>query len=314
MAIIRVGLVGVGKVARDHHIPVLRASADFELVACADHKNDVDGVANFATIEEMLTSGPPLDAVSICTHPQMHYDGAKVALLAGKHVFLEKPPCATTAQLDQLTVLARIHEKTLFQTWHSRCSPVVDAARRWLRSRKVLGARILWKEDARVWHPHQAWIWGAGGFGVFDSGVNALSILTTILPETVFVEAATLFVPVNCDSPIAADLRLRTGGGLAIEAAFDFRHTDVETWDIDVETDAGAMKLSMGENVLTIDGNTIASIDAVLDGPHAEYAALYRRFAALISAGQSDVDAAPFRLVGDAFLIGKRVVVERFDP
>ena len=43
--------------------------------------------------------------------------------------------------------------------------------------------------------------------GVFDSGVNALSILTTILPETVFVEAATLFVPVNCDSPIVPALQ-----------------------------------------------------------------------------------------------------------
>ena len=33
------------------------------------------------------------------------------------------------------------------------------------------------------WHPGQEWIWQAGGFGVFDPGINALSIVTRILPR-----------------------------------------------------------------------------------------------------------------------------------
>ena len=42
---------------------------------------------------------------------------------------------------------------------------------------------VTWKEDVRHWHPGQQWIWEAGGFGVFDPGINALSIVTKIMPD-----------------------------------------------------------------------------------------------------------------------------------
>ena len=39
---------------------------------------------------------------------------------------------------------------------------------------------------------------------------------------------------------------------------------------------------------------------------------LYRRFAEIVRAGASDVDIAPLRHVADAFMLGKRSVVEAF--
>ena len=45
----------------------------------------------------------------------------------------------------------------------------------------------------------------------------------------------------------------------------------------------------------------------------AEYQAIYRRFDELLNARQSEVDTAPFRLVADAFMIGKRVQVDAFE-
>ena len=44
--LMRVGTVGVGKIARDQHIPVLRANSAFELVASASRNTAVDGIAN----------------------------------------------------------------------------------------------------------------------------------------------------------------------------------------------------------------------------------------------------------------------------
>jgi D-galactose 1-dehydrogenase len=44
-----------------------------------------------------------------------------------------------------------------------------------------------------------------------------------------------------------------------------------------------------------------------------EYARLYRRFAQLLASRTSDADLRPFRLVADAFLIGRRRVVGRFE-
>jgi predicted dehydrogenase len=312
VAIIRAGLVGIGKVARDQHIPVLRANPHFELVACTSRNNRVDGVANFTTVEDMLAGCPGLDAVVVCSPPQVHYEAAKCALLAGKHVFMEKPPCATTAELERLAELARIRKRTFFQTWHLRCAPRVDDAERWLKGRKILGARVVWKEDVRHWHPGQSWIFQAGGFGVFDPGINAISVLTKILPEPVFVESAEHFVPENCQAPIAADLVLRTDSGARISTAFDFLYTGEAIWDIEVETDGGALKLSLAGAVLSINGRQL-EFPPHKDGAYAEYAPLYRRFAELIAAGESEIDATPFRLVADAFLAGKRTPVARFE-
>jgi D-galactose 1-dehydrogenase len=305
---IRMALVGVGKIARDQHIPSIAADPGFELVACASRHARVEGVANFQSLPELLDNGPEVDAVAICSPPQVHYEAARLALERGKHVLLEKPPCATTAQLDQLEALAGAAGRSLFQTWHSQYASGVEPARRWLRSREIRKARVTWKEDVRHWHPGQTWIWQAGGFGVFDPGINAISILTRILPAPFFVAAASLFVPSNCEAPIAADVGFETQDGARIAAAFDFRHTGVQTWDIDVETDGGALKLSNGGEVLSIDGERVAQEP----GP-GEYALLYRRFAELVAEGRSEVDRRPFQLVADTFLLARRFTVEPFE-
>ena len=99
---LKVGLLGIGKIARDQHIPSLRANPRFELAACASRNATVDGVANFPDLEAMLTAVPGLHCISICTPPQAHFDAALTALRAGKHVMLEKPPAATTRQIALL--------------------------------------------------------------------------------------------------------------------------------------------------------------------------------------------------------------------
>jgi D-galactose 1-dehydrogenase/L-arabinose 1- dehydrogenase len=302
---LKVGLLGIGKIARDQHIPAIRANSNFQLVACASRNATVDGVANFADLGAMLAGVPDLDVVSICTPPTAHFDTALLALRSGKHVMLEKPPTATTRQIALLADEAARHGRTLYQTWHSRHAASVDAARDWLRARKLTGGRITWKEDVHQWHPGQQWIFDPGGFGVFDPGVNALSLLTGILVHEVSVESARLEFPENQQAPIAANVRLRTTEGVAIEAEFDFRQKGEQSWDIELATMTGTLKLANGGATLVIDGKTLAS-DAGLAG---EYPRLYARFAELVTAGKSEVDWRPFQLVADAFLIGERKIV-----
>ena len=47
-----------------------------------------------------------------------------------------------------------------------------------LVGKQVKTLQVTWKEDIRRWHPGQDWILAAGGFGIFDPGINAFSILT----------------------------------------------------------------------------------------------------------------------------------------
>ena len=66
------------------------------------------------------------------------------------------------------------------------------------------------------------------------------------------------------------------------------------------------MVLSGGGSKLAVDGRTVH------DEPEAEYPMLYRRFAGIVRAGQSDADLAPLQHVADAFMLGRRALVEPF--
>ena len=246
-----------------------------------------------------------MDAVALCPPPQVRYDLATQALSRGAHVFLEKPPGATLAEVEALKAQADKVGATLFAAWHSRFAAGVAPARAWLAERRIEKVSIVWREDVRVWHPGQAWIWQPGGLGVFDPGINALSIVTHILPRPFFLKDATLVLPENRAAPIAADLAFRDTAGAPIHMDLDWRQTGPQSWDIHVDTDAGTLKLSHGGAVLTLPSGTE-------HGEDIEYAGLYSRFATLIRGGRSDVDTAPLRLVADAFLRGRRETTDAF--
>ena len=302
---IKLGIVGVGKIVRDQHLPALATDGEYRLIAAASRHGKVDGIPNFHDIEAMLEAVPELEAVSLCMPPQFRYDAARAALEAKKHVFLEKPPGATVSEVEDLKAIATKNGVSLFASWHSRYAPAVEAARAFLASARINSAAIVWKEDVRRWHPNQEWIWAPGGFGVFDPGINALSIATHILPP-MFITSATLDFPENRAAPVAAQVAFRTSNGVPVAMELDWLQTGPQSWDILAETDKGKMVLSGGGAKLAIDG------EVVHDEPETEYPMLYRRFAEIVRAGVSDVDLAPLQHVADAFMLGKRNVVEAF--
>jgi D-galactose 1-dehydrogenase len=306
VTVIRVAIVGLGKIARDQHISAIAETAGIELAAIVSRNASIDGIKHFATLDELLDRVPDIDAVALCTPPQGRQAQAATALKAGKHVLLEKPPGATVSELTPLIAEARQTGHTLFATWHSRFAPAVEAARAFVASRQIRSVVVEWKEDVRVWHPGQAWIWEPGGFGVFDPGINALAILTRILPRPFFLTEAELSYPGNRATPIAANLAFSDGTGVPILAEFDWRQTGPQTWDIRVETDAGRLTLSFGGSRLVHDGQTL------VDEEQAEYRGIYQRFVELITSRVSDVDLSPLVHVADAFMLGRRREVEPF--
>jgi D-galactose 1-dehydrogenase len=302
---VKLGIVGLGKIARDQHLPAITASNDFELICGASFEGECPSGKTYRDMATMLAAEPDIEAVAMCQPPQARFAAARAALLAGKHVLLEKPPGATLSEVALLCDIAAAGGLTLFAAWHSREAPAVEPARAWLADKRILSVQIVWREDVRVWHPGQRWIWQAGGLGVFDPGINALSIATHILPPFLLT-GGTLFYPSNQQAPIAADLAFEMADGTPLTADFDFRQTGQQTWDIRIDTDRGCLILRRGGSQLTIDGVS----QPVL--PEAEYRGLYGRFAALIAARALDVDRAPLRHVADAFLRAERIDVEAF--
>jgi D-galactose 1-dehydrogenase len=301
-----IAVLGVGKIARDQHIPAIACSDAFELAATVSRSGGLDETQNFTDIDGLLTARPDIPAFSLCMPPQPRFDIAQTAVLAGKHTMLEKPPGATVSEAQALADLAQKRGVTLFATWHSRYAAGVAPAKAWLADKRLHHVEIVWKEDVRRWHPGQDWIWNAGGFGVFDPGINALSIMTEILPDPVHLTHAALSFPENCDTPIAAELSFAGPSDLLVNADFDWRQEGSQTWDITISTHEGLLRLSDGGATLSIDGEPQSLPDT------GEYPALYARFAELIRTGQSDVDLRPLQHVADAFMLGRRDTVAAF--
>ena len=301
---IPIAIVGVGKIARDQHLPAIAANPDFTLAAAISRHGKVDGVPNFTDFATFLREGPKA-AVALCTPPDVRLEMSLAAIAAGRDLLIEKPPAATLGEIETIIAAARAANVTLFATWHSRFAPGVAPARDWIAGHRIDRVTITWREDVRRWHPDQAWIWQPGGFGVFDPGINALSILTAILPGGIHVTSAELEVPGNAFTPIAARLTM-TQGETPITADFDWRQEGPQTWNITAHSGPHRLDLSLGGAHLSIDG---AAVDV---GPEQEYPAIYRRFAKLIAARESDADIAPLRIVADACLKGRQTATEPF--
>ena len=300
----KIALVGIGKIAIDQHVPALAASPDWELAATVSRSGRVDGVKAYSDFGLMLAENPDIGTVSLCMPPVPRYDYAHAALMAGRHVMLEKPPGASLAEVYALEKLAEAKGLSLFATWHSRMAHAVAPAKAWLKDTTITRAHITWREDVRKWHPGQDWVFQAGGMGVFDPGINALSILTEILPQPVHMRGAVLTFPSNCQTPIAAQLTFSGN----VSADFDWRQEGPQTWDILVETPKGRLDLRMGGNVLEIDGKLHAGENSIMG----EYPALYARMAQLVAARARDVDLAPMIHVADALTLGVRQEAEAF--
>jgi D-galactose 1-dehydrogenase len=305
---IRIAIAGYGKIAKDQHVPAIAADPRFELAAVLSSRPQLDcGVPCFSSmgaLTEAMAGG--IDAVAICTPPTARHAIARDAFGAGLHLLLEKPPAATLGEIEEIARLGRRARRTLFTAWHSQHAAGVTAAKASLAEQTVRSLEISWHEDVRKWHPGQEWIWAPGGFGVFDPGINALSIATRILPAPLFVRAAAFLFPQDRHTPIAARVDF-AGEADALKADFDWRHRQGERWTIRIETGQGRLvELLDGGARLLIDGDP-----QPVAGP-GEYPALYSHFAELIESGESDVDLEPLRIVADAFLVAARETVEPF--
>lgn len=306
---IRIALIGYGKIARDEHHPTLDANPAFELVATVARRFDTDPTAEparFDSLDALLESDVAVDAVALCVPPQHRFTLACRALDAGLHVLLEKPPGMTLSEVDHLERQAANAGVTLYASWHSRHAPAIEAAREWLITQTVTAVRIDWCEDVTVFHPGQTWIWEPGGLGVFDPGINALSIATYILVRPFALREATLDVPSNCATPIAADLSFVDTAGAPISAVMDWRHEGDPAWQIIATTEAGELKLEEGGARMLIDG------ELRIEEDKNEYAGVYALFATLVNEGRSEIDVRPFAHVADAFMLGRRRIVDAF--
>lgn len=316
----KIALVGIGEIAKQQHVPTINMSDDWELAATCSREGKVPGIDAYTDFALMLKERPDIEVISLCLPPKPRLHYAIAALKDNRHVMLEKPPAAALSECHMLLQLAQRKQRSLFATWHSREADAVAFAKNWMVGKTLKRLEINWLEDVRRWHAGQEWIWQPGGFGVFDPGINALSIVTHILPDPIWLSSARLEVPQNKQTPIAAGLVFAHPNNAEVSAKFDWREQGEQVWQIDIETDNGSLQLLNGGSQCFVDGVKIEntddyqtlSSDAATDTLRNEYRRLYQQMRNLISKNKIDMDLRPLKLVTDAYALGERISVAPF--
>ena len=136
---IKIGILGCGKIAQVRHIPEYAANPDCELygfynptVSRAEEMAKKYGGKVFDTAEELLAD-PEIDAVSVCAANYAHAELAIKAMKAGKHVLCEKPMATTPQDCEEMVKVAEETGKFLMIGQNQRLAKAHEAAKELLQ-------------------------------------------------------------------------------------------------------------------------------------------------------------------------------------
>ena len=207
---IRVGIIGCGKIAQVRHLPEYAANPNAQVVAYYDK--------NMARAEEMaakyggkvydsfyqLIDEPDIDAVSICVENRSHAEICTAALYAGKHVLCEKPMAVTLAECESMVAAAERNGKHLMIGHNMRFNPVHRKARKLLES-GIIGDVITFRSvfgnsGPEGWSPDRdAWFFDknkAAMGALSDMGIHKVDLLQYLLGQKV-IETTAKVVTLN---------------------------------------------------------------------------------------------------------------------
>jgi predicted dehydrogenase len=128
------------------------------------------------SLEDMLED-PSLDAVVLATPVPTHYELAKLALEAGKHVFVEKPPAMTTSEIDELVAIAEDRDLVLMPGHLLLYHPAVQKLQELIESGELGEVLCLYgnRQNLGRIRPYENALWSLG--------VHDLSVILYLLDE-----------------------------------------------------------------------------------------------------------------------------------
>lgn len=133
---LRVGVVGVGNIAVESHLPVFKNLKNVEVAAICDQRiSAAKEVASrfeinnvFGDLADML-SKEKLDVVDVCTPPHTHASLSIQAMEAGCHVLVEKPMATSVQEADKMIDSSEKHNVKLCVVHQNLCNSVVMKAK-----------------------------------------------------------------------------------------------------------------------------------------------------------------------------------------
>ena len=201
MRIAKIGIIGTGHISEIYCQNLTTVHENTEIIACADvnreaaqKKAEKWNIPCVLTVEELLQR-EDIDIVVNLTPPKNHYEIIKASLLAGKHVFTEKPLATTAAEADELVALAKEKGKMLGAAPETNYGAGVSTGKALIAQGaigKVLyaDARFRWPGDEN-WHPNPSFLYQPGAGPLYDRGPYFLNALVDLLGNVSQVSAMT---------------------------------------------------------------------------------------------------------------------------
>lgn len=179
---IKVAIIGCGKIAQVRHLPEYAANPNVELVGYYDlNRERAEKVAAqyggkvYDTYFDLLNN-PAIDAVSICVDNRSHAEITTYALYAGKHVLCEKPMAITLAECESMVAAAEFNGKHLMIGHNMRFDPVYRRAKE-LLDEGVIGDVITFRTVMGNAGPEG---WSMDGNWFFDKKKAAMGALSDL--------------------------------------------------------------------------------------------------------------------------------------
>lgn len=189
----RTAIVGAGRQAR-RRASVIAASGDAEVVvvtavpvtsaANLAHEVHADASTNWAA----AVVRPDVDAVIICTPPDLHAEIAVAALRAGKHVLCEKPLARSSAEAQRMVDEARAAGRILWCGFNHRYHPALRQVREWLEQGQLGEAMYLRARYGICGRPGYEHEWRAdprrvGGGQLMEQGIHLVDLARWFLGD-----------------------------------------------------------------------------------------------------------------------------------
>ncbi|MCA9783624.1 MAG: Gfo/Idh/MocA family oxidoreductase [Calditrichaeota bacterium] len=228
---IPIGIIGCGQVSQVYHIPSVRESEDFELVALCDAQFRMasqlasrceSAQAYRDPLELMRSSGAR--AVIIATPTHLHMPYVIQALTAGLHVLVETPVTLNAKEIQKLQRARDQHPESLLQIgFNNRYRADVNILRNFLVQNEL--GRIFYIKCGWLrkfgGQPPKGWRYEAqqsGGGVLMDGGVALIDVLLWLLnyPEVESVHGAVYHDLLRKDVEDTATAHLRLAGGTVI--------------------------------------------------------------------------------------------------
>jgi predicted dehydrogenase len=240
-----VGIVGVGKIS-EQYLATFPALPGLRLVAVSDlNEARAAEVAAEAGVDSYpvadLITRPDVDVVLNLTIPAAHAEVATNALLAGKHVYGEKPLALSPADATPFMELAAARGLRIGSAPDTVLGTGIQTARQLLDSGAIgepVGASCFWAAPGHeLWHPAPEFYYQPGAGPLFDMGPYYLTALVTLLGPIVSVSGVATRsarkrsvatgansggpIPVAVDTHVSAVLVHESGVSSSVTVSFE---------------------------------------------------------------------------------------------